>query len=663
MTSNRLHPLHKGELELQAQRGTPTELTRHLPSYIEADMPLQHSEFYSELPYLPLATLDGKGRPWVSLLVTQVPDKPNVGIRVAGKNKLSLTAEVSTYDPFVRALKEVSNEVNDQKRLFAGVGIDFSNRRRNKLAGSIDKFHSAPTGQINLTLSSTQHLGNCPKYITVRTLEHCERNASLVIDCLDSFNTALPKAAKALIENASTAFLATKHTSADDEQSDMGLNHRGGMPGFVRVYEQHDSEGVNTYLVLPDHSGNRFYQSLGNIETDKQVGLVFPDFTNGNILYVTGEAENLFEKDAEKLMPRVTLLTQIRITGAVYVEGGVNLAMTATEQLSPYNPPLRYLQQELEQMGRADLSSIADEQGISASLVALEQLTSSVSTFTFALSRSIDVPLPGGFAVFDFSQLIQSQYRHMDEMNPQSVNDDYIRTWTLSSSADFNSENNSFCAVQQIKITVKRKPGGLISNFLHDNGCHNEQLCNEPMKVNFKGTGVGFSCFNKVQSGELPEVPDKMLWLAGGVGITPFMAMWDGITNVLNALPSTNEQICTDIILLFSGRDDDIDLLQHFLKHAESLPNQLKVKAIAFQSVVDQASAQASYTSLMEQFAPTYLDVQQRRLTQADLSNVNDLLDREVFLCGPDGLMDSVVKSLQVIAGNDLKLHRESYFF
>jgi len=65
----------------------------------------------------------------------------------------------------------------------------------------------------------------------------------------------------------------------------MGLNHRGGGPGFVRVYEENKQTGderahdevlsespTTTYVVLPDHSGNRFYQSLGNVQSDRLVG-------------------------------------------------------------------------------------------------------------------------------------------------------------------------------------------------------------------------------------------------------------------------------------------------------------------------------------------------------------------------------------------------------
>lgn len=98
-----------------------------------------------------------------------------------------------------------------------------------------------------------------------------------------------------------------------------------------------------TYLVLPDYFGNRFYQSLGNIETDPQVGLLFPDFTTGDVLYITGNAENLHDEEAEAIMPHVGLLTRIQVIGAAFVKEGLNLRMVSEEQYSPYNPPVQYL--------------------------------------------------------------------------------------------------------------------------------------------------------------------------------------------------------------------------------------------------------------------------------------------------------------------------------
>jgi len=142
----------------------------------------------------------------------------------------------STLDPFVRALEQRKNLSPDDSTLFAGVGIDFSNRRRNKLAGSILHSQMKSSEQLHLKLKSVQHLGNWP--------------------------------CKELIAKSSTVFFATRHapssaTSRPGER-DMGLNHRGGAPGFVRVYEDNphgadkDAYGMSnksattTYLVLPD---------------------------------------------------------------------------------------------------------------------------------------------------------------------------------------------------------------------------------------------------------------------------------------------------------------------------------------------------------------------------------------------------------------------------
>lgn len=652
------HALHKGEVLLQQRRGTPSELTASMPDYITRDMPEQHADFFIGLPYLPLATLDSQGRPWASILVTTSNDDPSIGVKVSGHNRTDVIAVVNQYDPFMRALQAPSG---DESQLFAGVGVDFTNRRRNKLAGSIKRVSIAPSGKVSLQLMSNQHLGNCPKYITVRSLEYEARKAKLALDSYDSLTKSLPDASKALIGRASTMFLATKHSADGDENSndqrDMGLNHRGGAPGFVRVYEDIDGHVVTTYLVLPDHSGNRFYQSLGNIETDRQVGLVFPDFTAGDILFITGNAENLFDADAEALMPRVSLLTRIQVTGAVFVKDALSLRLVSQEEYSPYNPPVRHLRSELEEMGHAasvhEVSTL-----ISATLVSTKRISETVSTFTFKLSEVIEAPLPGGFGIFDFSEMLGSEYRHMNEANPQLVNEDFVRTWTLSGAPKFDSENNLFHSTNQVSVTVKRKPGGLMSNFLHE---YVTRKSAPPMHLSFKGSGVGFSCLTLNPAGGPPSIPAKMLWIAGGVGITPFMAMWEGITNIAQAHP---ENISTDIVFLFSGRSDDISLLKHILEHNVGLPGGVNIRVLAFQSVGDNLSkAQCALEALSKEFPDAAFSVEQRRLSRSDFEALEDLAGRDVFLCGPDALMSWSESTLNELGVNPTNVHREQFVF
>ncbi|MEP3198036.1 MAG: pyridoxamine 5'-phosphate oxidase family protein [Lentilitoribacter sp.] len=655
-----IHKSHRGELLLQERRNTPRELRDAIPQYINSNMPQQHADFFAGLSYLPLATLDNRGRPWVSLLVTTSDQDPSIGINVMGGNRTDIVTEISPYDPFRRSLKQEQAPA-DNPRFFAGVGIDFSNRRRNKIAGSISQTSiDDETGKVKLRLLSDQHLGNCPKYITVRTLVHEQREAELFHDSFDTNITALPAEAKAVVDQASTVFLATKHNAevnASGTLTDMGVNHRGGSAGFIRIYEEKHGGQVTTYMVLPDHSGNRFYQSLGNIETDPQVGLVFPDFTTGHVLHVTGEAENLLDQEAEILMPRVSLLTRIKVTGVVFIKNGLNLRLTSEEQFSPYNPPVKYLRQELEQMGH---TTVLQDNNVAntATLVSTQDLSDNIKTFNFKLSSPINVPLPGGFGVFDFSGLLDAGYSHMNEANPQLVNEDYVRTWTLSSASSFDANSNAFSATEHVSITVKRKPGGLISNVLHDNV---DKLITRNLPVAFKGTGAGFTCFTKTTDSTSLSVPSQMLWIAGGVGITPFMSMWDGILEVAKV---QSDKISTDIVLLFSGRDDDIKVLKHFASQSGSLPKHVKLRIVVLQSISRETSAaQSARDDLRQAFSNDLLTIEERRMQVEDIDTITNLDDREVFMCGPDTLMNWSETVLSDLNIEESRRHRESYTF
>lgn len=98
-------------------------------------------------------------------------------------------------------------------------------------------------------------------------------------------------------------------------------------------------------VVVPDYSGNRLMTSLGNIAVTPLAGLAFPDFASGDVLYLTGEAETLFDDEAEAIMPRMRRVTCVKVTGAVFIKGALPFRQDGVDP-SPYNLPVRYLATE-----------------------------------------------------------------------------------------------------------------------------------------------------------------------------------------------------------------------------------------------------------------------------------------------------------------------------
>ena len=90
--------------------------------------------------------------------------------------------------------------------------------------------------------------------------------------------------AQRIIRRADTFFVASYADTPHGRQVD--VSHRGGNSGFVRV-------GADGALTIPDFSGNRFFNTLGNLAINPKAGLLFVDFTNGDLLQLSGDAELL----------------------------------------------------------------------------------------------------------------------------------------------------------------------------------------------------------------------------------------------------------------------------------------------------------------------------------------------------------------------------------
>ncbi|CAO3646503.1 unnamed protein product [Cunninghamella blakesleeana] len=382
--------------------------------------------------------------------------------------------------------------------MVAGLGIDFKNRRRNKVAGSISKefiVYDKHENKLGIHIETNESLGNCPKYITIRDIYYKPCSPTKIIQQFNSVE--LPNDVLPIILQSSTIFLATKYLS---NVKHMGLNHRGGEPGFVRY--------KNGKIYIPDYSGNRYFSSLGNIENDPVAGVLFLDFNKGDLLQVTGMAKNIYGDDANAIMKNQSLITEITITGFVYIGNGLPIR-TNTEKNSPYNPSISFLSTEKDY-------NITNIKSTLSQLDSVIKVTPTISTFHFTTSSPISYK-SGQHIILDFSSVIVKKYQHMNDDHPQWLNDNLIRSWTITSHSSINT--NTF------SITVRKQSN--LSKFLH---------MQTQLSVPIKGVGGNF----------LYDGSDA-IFIAAGIGITPFISF-------------LKQENVGHISLLFSLRNEDLNL-------------------------------------------------------------------------------------------------------
>ena len=262
-------PFHPGETALQQRLGA--ELAERMQDVgrrvVRAEMPDQHRELFHKLPFVLIGARDAAGRPWASA--------------VAGAPQAAVTPDARTLRLRARPLGEATLGLGLAPGAWVGLlGLELPTRRRNRANGRI-RVGSAG----GLDVAVMQSFGNCPKYIQRRHPRPVQRSPDEPV----ALGHRLDEAATAMIGAADTCFIATVAPPTGDDARDvqrgLDVSHRGGRPGFVRV--GHDGLG-RSVLTLPDFAGNRFFNTLGNLQLDPRAGLLFIDWHGGDLLALTG---------------------------------------------------------------------------------------------------------------------------------------------------------------------------------------------------------------------------------------------------------------------------------------------------------------------------------------------------------------------------------------
>lgn len=262
-------PWHAGEQILQQRVGVAERMEAFGRKVIRDHLPEQHRDFYRQLPFILLGSVDAAGNPWASIL----DGRPGFA-HAPEPRLLQVDGWPDANDPAAANLADGA--------AVGLLGIELHSRRRNRVNGHVTG--SSATG---FGVRVEQAFGNCPQYIQQRQAHFVRepgQQQGLQLQRLD----ALDEAARELIRGADTCFVASYiDPDGDPARRSVDVSHRGGQTGFVQV------EG--DCLSIPDFAGNLHFNTLGNLLLNPRAGLLFIDFSNGDLLQLSGHSEIIFD--------------------------------------------------------------------------------------------------------------------------------------------------------------------------------------------------------------------------------------------------------------------------------------------------------------------------------------------------------------------------------
>jgi predicted pyridoxine 5'-phosphate oxidase superfamily flavin-nucleotide-binding protein len=293
---------HSGELEVQERAGVRHQAAK-IGSGIHAEISAPYAEFLRARRWVVAAGLAPDGSLWASAISgeTGFLDAIEAG-------RLRVAARPIDGDPVAAALRDGAD--------VGLVAIDLAHRRRVRVNGRVE----VRDGGFDVV--TREVFGNCPRFIQARVAGESPAERAPV-DSRES--RSLDAAARAWIAGADTFFIATRSDEAGADAS-----HRGGEPGFVEAVD-------GARLFWGDYSGNRMFQTLGNLATDPRAGLLFIDFDAGRTLQLSGRAKVDWDADRAARVAGAERVVDFTVERVVETAGRAELRAILVER-SPHNP-------------------------------------------------------------------------------------------------------------------------------------------------------------------------------------------------------------------------------------------------------------------------------------------------------------------------------------
>jgi len=557
---------HSGELAAQEKagtRGAAAELAAGKRDTLSFSS--NHNAFLAAQSFAVVSSLDRDGRVWVTPLFTEEGDleaisETEIGIDAGCIPKGDVLDSVESGTPL------------------SLLGIDLSRRIRHRINGVAAV--AKADADTRLRMNVMEYAPNCPKYINRRELVNDAGHLrALNEDARRQNRIALSASDQEFVRSMDTLWIGSFAAEGGAD-----CNHRGGKPGFVRVTSE-------TTIEWPEYRGNGMFFTSGNLERNDKAGVTFIDFESGSVMQITGRAVVDWHHDG--FYEGASRVIKFRIERLVRTDHMTHRRWKRLDY-SPYNPTI----------AGTESSSDGSAYPVVATLAKIVEETPRVKTFRFLVPRRLPF-LPGQYASFEFRGI------------PGGAESE-IRTWTLSETPNSLNGDNT------LEITVKRIPGGLVSNWLHD--------CAEVgLEVLLNGIQGQMSAVRWDPGTNAPVVPEHLLLLSAGIGITPNLAIVRGVGAF-----ELQEQ--TNITMIHVERHQEDLLFQTELRRrTQNYPN-------------------FGYTNV--------IGSDEGRLTKERLrALVADAELQHAYVCGPTLFMSEFTEHLVEIGVPATNIHTESFEF
>lgn len=411
------------------------------------------------------------------------------------------------------------------------------------------------------TFRVDQSFGNCPQYIREREWRRVENNTP-----------GRPLRAQQLsasqrdwIAGADTFFIATGYRE-DGESPTFGMDasHRGGERGFVEVLNDRQ-------IRFPDYAGNNHFNTIGNLVLDPRAGFLFIDFSKGTLLQLTGQAAVDWDSDDIARFPGARRLVTFDIEETVEIPKAVSLRW------------------------EEDAESVR-----SLRLVEKTSESDDVTSFVFEARDG------GPLAAFEPGQHLPI------ELNIPGNAGTVRRTYSLSSGP----------GDPRYRISVKRLPNGLASNYLHDH------------------VAPGAIIESRRPAGDFMVTCNicPLVLVSAGVGLTPMISILRAVAD--------------------EGGDRPVWFV-HGARNGRHHPLADEVRGLAAKRPNIVIDVSYSEPRPEDEIGIDY--DHEGRVTGALLADLVKDVDAHYFLCGPTGFMADIQADLEAQGVPAEQIHFETF--